>query len=77
MNDNNQAANPQPYEIVQIPNAGFDVVKMPMTPQTIILAFTLPNGRQYQFLLDEGGRKSMIKKLSGVHIYVAGDLPDN
>jgi len=62
------------FEIVQIPNASFGVTKIPNSDQ-VVLMFTLPNGRQYQFMLDSNGRKSVIQALSGVTIATPSDLP--
>jgi hypothetical protein len=72
---NGQMAMPPPCEIITLTNAGVNVMRVPGNPQAMILAFTLPNGRQYQVPLDADGRKAVIKELGGVQVFGPGDIP--
>lgn len=70
-----QAAMPPPLEIITLTNAGFSYVKMPNSPDGIILMFTLANGRQYQIPLDGRGRQLVAKALNQVSVYGPDDVP--
>lgn len=72
---NGQIAIPPPCEIIFVPNGVFSAVKVPGSPQAIVLVFSLPNGRQYQFQLDAEGRKAVMSAISGLQVFGPGDAP--
>lgn len=72
---NGQIPIPPPCEIVFVPNAAVGAIKAPDNPQALVLVFSLPNGRQYQFQLDAGGRKAVMSAVSGLQVFGPGDVP--
>lgn len=75
VNQNGQMVMPPPCEIITLPNAGVSAVKVPGSPQAIVLMFTLPNGRQYQIPLDATGRKTILDVVGGLQVFGPGDVP--
>lgn len=75
MSVNGQMVMPPPCEIVTVPNCAVSAARVPGNPQMVVLMFTLPNGRQYQFPLDQTGRQAVKDAVTSVQVYGPGDIP--